>query len=38
MMRLLRPGVEPAVRNARVATTVQADRFIDLLVSRIHGK
>jgi inosine-uridine nucleoside N-ribohydrolase len=31
-------GVEPAIRNARVATTVQADRFIDLLVSRIHGK
>ena len=31
-------GVEPAIRNTRVATTVQADRFIDLLVSRIHGK
>lgn len=30
-------GVERAAANARVATTVQADRFIDLLVSRIRG-
>jgi inosine-uridine nucleoside N-ribohydrolase len=31
-------AVEPAKPNAQVATTVEADRFIRLLVSRAHGK
>src|SRR6185437_2807654 len=30
-------GVDPVAPNAHVATTVDADRFLQLLVSRIHG-
>jgi purine nucleosidase len=31
-------SIDPVTPNAHVATTVQADRFIQMLVTRIHGK
>jgi inosine-uridine nucleoside N-ribohydrolase len=36
--RLVFTGVEPLSANAAVATTVQSERFLDLLLARLRGK
>jgi inosine-uridine nucleoside N-ribohydrolase len=36
--RYLAAGADPAAPNAEVATTVDAERFVQLLLSRIRGK
>ena len=36
--RYVATGAQPVTANANVATTVDADRFLQLLVSRIQGK